>query len=186
MHTVYGISDVLPRGDNQTEGHEYHNSDAVVKTKHGRVNVNVADFYEVFQSAEDVQHGTAGSGDRVQIGLVDESLIGSPSEGRGDEVQGRGGEGGRGGAPALAGREDHPVGRPMAARCGWVSTAARPGPGARSHWRASASGHDAMRRRAGPPRHGPPARVFRWTRVLPLLLLLLLLRLGNRTIHNPI
>ena len=57
VDAVDGVADVLSRRHNQTEGQQDHHRDAVVQAEHGRVNVDVADFDQVLQSAEYVQHG---------------------------------------------------------------------------------------------------------------------------------
>lgn len=62
VHAVYRVAHVLPRGHDQREGHEHHDGDAVVQPEHGRVYGNVADFDEVFEAPENVQHVSAGVG----------------------------------------------------------------------------------------------------------------------------
>jgi len=57
VDAVDRVADVLSRRHNQTEGQQDHHRDAVMQPEHGGVNVDVANFDQVFQSAEYVQHG---------------------------------------------------------------------------------------------------------------------------------
>lgn len=59
MDTIYGIPHVLPCSHNEAKSNEYHNGDTVVESEHWRVDVNMADFYQVFQPPENVQHDAA-------------------------------------------------------------------------------------------------------------------------------
>ena len=58
VDAVDGVADVLPSGDDQAESDEDHDGDAVVEPEDGRVDVNVADFDQVFETAEDVEHSS--------------------------------------------------------------------------------------------------------------------------------
>ena len=57
VDAVDRITDVLPRRHDETEGEQDHHRDAVVQPEDGRVDVDVADFDEVLETAEYVQHG---------------------------------------------------------------------------------------------------------------------------------
>lgn len=48
VHTVDGVADVLARRHNQTERHQDHHGDAVVETEYRRVDMDVANLYQVF------------------------------------------------------------------------------------------------------------------------------------------
>ena len=56
MHTVYWVSYVLPRGNNQTECHQAHHGKCVMKPEYGRINVNMAHLDKSFESTEYVDH----------------------------------------------------------------------------------------------------------------------------------
>lgn len=59
VDTIYGISHILPCCHNEAKCDEHHYGDTVVESEHWRVDVYVADFDEVFQTAENVQHDAA-------------------------------------------------------------------------------------------------------------------------------
>lgn len=56
VDTIDGVSDVLAGCDDETEGEEDHHRNGVVETEHGGVDVDVGDFDEVLEAAEDIQH----------------------------------------------------------------------------------------------------------------------------------
>lgn len=57
VDAVDGVADVLSRRDDETERQQDHHRDAVVQPEDGRVYVDVADFDEILQTPEYVQHG---------------------------------------------------------------------------------------------------------------------------------
>lgn len=57
VDAVDGVADVLSRRHNETEGQQDHHRDGVVQPEDGRVDVDVADFDQVLETAEYVQHG---------------------------------------------------------------------------------------------------------------------------------
>ncbi len=57
VDAVDRIADVLSRRHNETERQQDHDRDAVVQPEDGRVYVDVADFDQVLETAEYVQHG---------------------------------------------------------------------------------------------------------------------------------
>ena len=57
VDAVDRVAHVLSRRHNETEGEQDHHRDAVVQPEDGRVDVDVADFDEVLETAEYVQHG---------------------------------------------------------------------------------------------------------------------------------
>ena len=57
VDAVDGVADVLSRCHNETEGQQDHHRDTVVQPEDGRVYVDVADFDQVLETAEYVQHG---------------------------------------------------------------------------------------------------------------------------------
>jgi hypothetical protein len=61
MDTIYGITHVLPCRHNEAECNEHHHGDTVVESEHWRVDMNMADFDEVLQAPENVQHVVAVS-----------------------------------------------------------------------------------------------------------------------------
>lgn len=56
VDTVNGVSDILPGGDDETEGDEDDHGDGVMQPEDRGVNVDVADFDQVLQATEYVQH----------------------------------------------------------------------------------------------------------------------------------
>lgn len=56
VHAVDRVADVLARRHDQTEGHQDHHCDAVVETEYRRVDMDVADLYQVFQPSKHVKH----------------------------------------------------------------------------------------------------------------------------------
>lgn len=62
MHTVNGVAHILPRRDNQRETHQHHDCERVVQPEHRRVYGDVADFDQVLQAPEYVQHVAGGAG----------------------------------------------------------------------------------------------------------------------------
>jgi hypothetical protein len=57
VDAVDGVADVLSRRHDETERQQNHHRDAVVQPEDGRVYVDVADFDEILQTPEYVQHG---------------------------------------------------------------------------------------------------------------------------------
>lgn len=57
VDAVDGVPDVLSRRHNEAEREQDHHRDAVVQPEDGRVDVDVADFDEVLEASEYVQHG---------------------------------------------------------------------------------------------------------------------------------
>ena len=57
VDAVDRVADILSRRHNQTEGQQDHHCDTVVQPEDGRVDVDVADFDQVLETAEYVQHG---------------------------------------------------------------------------------------------------------------------------------
>lgn len=89
VHAVDGVAHILAGGDDEAEGHEDHDGDAVVQAEHGRVNVDVAHFDEVLKASKDVQHVGApkpqASGPS-EAGLGAEARRGSGAAGLGDPL----------------------------------------------------------------------------------------------------
>ena len=56
VDTVYGVPDILTRGDNEAERQQDHHRDGVVEAEHRGVDVHVGDLDEVFEATEDIQH----------------------------------------------------------------------------------------------------------------------------------
>ena len=56
MNTVYGVSNILARGHYKGKGQQAHDRERIVKAEDGAVDVNMTDFRQVLESAEDVQH----------------------------------------------------------------------------------------------------------------------------------
>ena len=56
VNTVDGISHILPRCDNQGKRQKAHHSEGVMEPEDCAVNVHMADFDQVFEATEDVQH----------------------------------------------------------------------------------------------------------------------------------
>jgi len=67
VHAVDRVADVLPGGDDQAERGQQHHGQAVVEPKHGRVDVNVADFHQALQAPEHVKHGVPGRRDTPSV-----------------------------------------------------------------------------------------------------------------------
>ena len=64
VDAVDRVAHVLSRRHDEAERQQDHHRDAVVQPEHGRVDVDVADFDQVLEAAEYVQHGgrrTAGT-----------------------------------------------------------------------------------------------------------------------------
>ena len=57
VDAVDRIADILSRCHNETEGQQDHHRDTIVQPEDGRVYVDVADFDQVLETAEYVQHG---------------------------------------------------------------------------------------------------------------------------------
>lgn len=56
VDTVNGVSNILPRGDDETKGNEDDDGNGVMQPEDWRVDVDVADFDQVLQATEYVQH----------------------------------------------------------------------------------------------------------------------------------
>lgn len=56
VDAVYGVPDVLARGDDEAEREQDHHRDGVVETEHRGVDVHVGDLDEVLEATEDIQH----------------------------------------------------------------------------------------------------------------------------------
>lgn len=56
VDTIDGVSHILPRGHDETEGDQDDDGDGVMQTEDRGVDVDVADFYQVLQATEYVQH----------------------------------------------------------------------------------------------------------------------------------
>lgn len=65
MDTIYGIAHILSCSHNEAKSNENHDGDTVVQSEHWRVDVYMADFDEVLQTPENVQHVAAG--DRLEL-----------------------------------------------------------------------------------------------------------------------
>jgi len=57
VDAVDRVADILSRRHNEAEGQQDHHRDGVVQPEDGRVDVDVADFDQVLETAEYVQHG---------------------------------------------------------------------------------------------------------------------------------
>jgi len=66
VDAVDGVADVLSRRHDETERQQNHHRDAVVQPEDGRVYVDVADFDEILQTPEYVQHGGRSLGFRAE------------------------------------------------------------------------------------------------------------------------
>ena len=65
MDTVYGIAHILSCCHNEAKSNENHDGDTVMESEHWRVDMYVADFDQVLQTPENVQHVAAG--DRLAL-----------------------------------------------------------------------------------------------------------------------
>lgn len=57
MYTINGIPNILSSRDNQTERNQYEHRDRIMQPEYRRIYVDMADFDESLETAEDVQHG---------------------------------------------------------------------------------------------------------------------------------
>ena len=75
VDAIDGVADVLSRRHDETERQQNHHRDAIVQPEDGRVYVDVADFDEILQTPEYVQHGGRSLGFHSSVDAESNSAV---------------------------------------------------------------------------------------------------------------